>query len=135
MAAFRPVTPDFAVSPQIGVADLIAARAEGFELVINTRPDGEAPDQPPGDEIERAARAQGLDYLHVPVFGRPTAEQAEAVAEAAHGRRTLAYCRSGTRAIMTWAIGEAASGRASLQEVARSSAAAGYDLGPALVRT
>lgn len=135
MAAFRPVTADFAVSPQIGLDDVTAAKAQGFELIINNRPDGEAPGQPLGADLEAAARANGMDYLHVPVFGRPTAEQARAVAEAAHGRRALAFCRSGTRSIMTWAIGEAASGRATLEEVTRAAAGAGYDLGPALGRT
>lgn len=134
MAAFRPVTADFAVSPQISLDDLAAAKAQGFALVINNRPDDEAPGQPRGAEIEAAARHQGLDYLHIPVIGRPTDEQASAVAEAAHGRKTLAFCRSGTRSIMTWAMGEATSGRRTLEEVARAAANAGYDLGPALSR-
>jgi uncharacterized protein (TIGR01244 family) len=131
MATFRPVTPDFAVSPQIGLADIAAAKAQGFELVINNRPDGEAPDQPLGAEIETAARTQGLDYRHIPVMGRATPEQARTMAEAAHGRQTLAFCRSGTRSITTWAMGEAASGRRTVEEIIRAAAAAGYDLGPA----
>jgi uncharacterized protein (TIGR01244 family) len=134
MASFRPITAEFAVSPQLALDDLAAARAQGFELVINNRPDGEAPEQPDNSVIAAAARAQGLDYIHIPVIGRPTAQQAQEVAEAAHGRRTLAFCRSGTRSAMTWAMGEAASGRMSLQEVTRAAAGAGYDLGPALGR-
>jgi uncharacterized protein (TIGR01244 family) len=131
LSPFRVVTPDFAVSPQLGVADLLTARAQDFELVINNRPDGEAPDQPTGAAIEAAASAQGLDYIHIPVIGRPTAEQARAVAEAAHGRRTVAFCRSGNRSIMAWALGELAAGR-DRDELLRLAAAAGYDLGAVL---
>ena len=131
MSPFRNVTPEFAVSPQIGLTDLAAAKAQGFTLVINNRPDGEAPDQPPGEAIEAAARVQGLDYVNIPVIGRPTADQARAVAEAAHGRKTLAFCRSGTRSIMAWALGELAAGR-DRDELLRLAAAAGYDLRPAL---
>ena len=64
------------------------AAAEGFVLVINNRPDGEDPSQPSGATIEAAARAAGLDYLHVPVRGGPTQEQVDAV-HAAGGRIVL----------------------------------------------
>jgi len=131
LSQFRNVTPEFAVSPQLGLGDVAAAKAQGFALVINNRPDGEAQDQPPGEAIEAAARVQGLDYVHIPVIGRPTADQARAVVEAAHGRKTLAFCRSGNRSIMAWALGELAAGRDG-DEILRLAAAAGYDLGAAL---
>lgn len=127
MAEFRQVTPDFAVAPQLGVADLAVARAQGFDLVINNRPDGEAADQPASAEIEAAARAAGLDYLHVPVVGRPTADQVQAMAKATEGRRALAYCRSGTRSILTWALGKLAGGDDRAVTLSRIRAA-GYDL-------
>jgi uncharacterized protein (TIGR01244 family) len=44
----------------------------------------------------------------------------------------LAFCRSGTRSITAWALGEAASGR-DRAELVRLAAAAGYDLGPVLL--
>ena len=75
MSHFRDVTADFAVSPQIGVDDVALARADGFKLIVNNRPDGEAPDQPTSAEIEQATLREGLAYLHVPVVGRPTREQ------------------------------------------------------------
>ena len=132
MSDFRFVTANFAVSPQISLADVSAAATQGFTLIINNRPDGEAPDQPAGARIEQAARNAGLDYLWVPVLGRPTADQARAVrraVETASGK-VLAYCRSGTRSINTWAIGEA--GRTSRDELIRLGAAAGYDLSAVL---
>jgi uncharacterized protein (TIGR01244 family) len=134
MPQFRKVTERFSVSPQITPDEAREAAASGVRLVINNRPDGEAPDQPRASEIEAAVRAAGADYLHIPVAGRPTPEQAKAQAEAVAGASgpVLAFCRSGTRSITTWALGEAAAGR-DRQELARLAAGAGYDLGPVLL--
>jgi uncharacterized protein (TIGR01244 family) len=134
MSRFRDVTSDFAVSPQIEAADVAAARAEGFRLIINNRPDGEAPGQPASAEIEAAARAEGLEYVHIPVSGRPTMDQVEAenrAIEAAKGP-ALAYCRSGTRSIFTWAIGRQLAGKVSRDELVSQAARAGYDISSAL---
>ena len=132
MSEFRRVTDDFWVSPQISLEDVAAARAQGFTRVINNRPDGESPDQPASSRIEAAARAAGLDYLFAPVSGRPTAETIEAVRSATRGSsgKTLAYCRSGTRSIVTWALGQA--GERDREELIRLGADAGYDLRPVL---
>ena len=128
MTDFRTVTDTFSVSPQIAPADLAAAAAQGFTLIINNRPDDEAPGQPPGAEIQAAARAAGLDYLAVPVVGRPGPAQVEAVREAVAGAKgkVLAYCRSGTRSIHTWAMGQ--TGAVDRERLLRLGAAAGYDL-------
>ena len=133
MAEFRKVTDRFSVSPQITPDEARRAAAAGVKLIINNRPDGEAPDQPTGAAIEAAARAAGCDYLHLPVAGRPTPEQARAQADAVAGAGgpVLAFCRSGTRSITTWALGEAAAGR-DRAELVRLAAGAGYDLAPIL---
>ncbi|HZL01447.1 MAG TPA: TIGR01244 family sulfur transferase [Caulobacteraceae bacterium] len=130
MTDFRFVTDDFAVSPQISTADVAVAAARGFSLIVNNRPDGEAPGQPAGAAIEAAALAAGLDYLHIPVTGRPSAEQVEAMRKGVDGARgkVLAYCRSGTRSIVTWALGQDAHGGERASELLRLGAAAGYDL-------
>jgi uncharacterized protein (TIGR01244 family) len=131
MSDFRKVTQTFWVAPQIEVADVARAKALGFTLIINNRPDGEAPGQPTGAEIEAAARAAGIAYLAVPVMGPPGAGQIAAVHDAVAGAaKTLAYCRSGTRSIMTWALGQATP--ENRVELARAGAEAGYDLGPVL---
>lgn len=132
MSQFRKVTDDFWVSPQIGPDEVRAAAARGFALIVNNRPDGEEPGQPAGDEIAAAARAAGLAYTAVPVRGRPSAEQAQATAEAAAaaGGPVLAYCRSGTRSIAAWSLGQALSGARTREELIGLGAAAGYDLEP-----
>ncbi len=127
MADIRPVTPDFAVAPQLDPADLALAKARGFVLVINNRPDGEAPGQPTSAAMKAAAEAAGLAYAHIPVVGRPDAAQVAAVAEAAAGAHgpVLAFCRSGTRSIVTWSLGQTSRPR---EELIRLGQAAGYDL-------
>ena len=130
MNGFRRVTDSLSVSPQIAVEDLAHAAAEGFILVINNRPDDEEPGQPSSAEIEAAAKAAGLDYVHVPVRGGPTPDQVEAVrrAVAATDGPVLAFCRSGTRSIVTWSIGQALSGASDRETLVNQGAAAGYDL-------
>ena len=130
MTGFRRVTDSLSVSPQIAVDDLDRAARDGFVLVINNRPDDEEPGQPSGAQIEAAARAAGLDYVHIPVRGGPTYDQVEAVRRAVEGADgpVLAFCRSGTRSIVTWSLGQAASGAADRATLVRQGADAGYDL-------
>jgi hypothetical protein len=45
--------------PQISLADVEAAAAQGISLIINNRPEGESDDQTPGDSIAQAAAAAG----------------------------------------------------------------------------
>ncbi len=130
MTEFRTVTDRFSVSPQISLDDVAAAAAQGFTVIINNRPDGEAPGQPTSAEMEAAVHAAGLAYVHAPVMGMPGAAQIEAMrqATAAAPGKVLAYCRSGTRSIMTWALAQAAT--MDSDELLRLGAAAGYDLSP-----
>lgn len=127
MTDFRRVTDDFSVAPQPTPADMAAAAGQGFRRVISNRPDGEEPGQPAAEEMARAAQAAGLEFVHIPIRGGPTAEQAQAVAEAAAGAKTLAFCRSGTRSIAAWSVGQALQGR-SRDELIALCAGAGYDM-------
>jgi uncharacterized protein (TIGR01244 family) len=134
MADIRKVTDEFSVAPQITPQDVPAVARQGFVRLINNRPDGEAPGQPASTEMEAAARAAGLDYVFIPFVGRPTPEQARAQAEAAESASgpVLAFCRSGTRSITAWSLGQAEAGRRSRQELLELGAGAGYDLSAAL---
>jgi uncharacterized protein (TIGR01244 family) len=130
MTDFRKVTDDFSVAPQIELSDVARAKAEGFVLLINNRPDGEAPGQPASAEFEAAAKAAGLAYAHIPVRGGPTPDQIEAERRllAETEGPVLAWCRSGTRSIVTWSVGEALAGARSRQDLVALGAGAGYDL-------
>lgn len=130
MTEFRKVTDEFSVAPQIELADLARAKALGFVLVINNRPDGEQAGQPTSDQMAAAAEAAGLAYAHIPVRGGPTPEQVEMERQLladTHGP-VLAYCRSGTRSIVTWSIGQAEAGLRATPELIQLGAEAGYDL-------
>ncbi len=130
MTDFRKVTDDFSVAPQIELADVARAKAEGFVLLINNRPDGETPDQPTSAEFEAAAKAAGLAYVHIPVRGGPTPDQIEIERQLLSETQgpVLAWCRSGTRSIVTWSVGEALAGARSPQDLIALGAGAGYDL-------
>lgn len=129
---FRKLTDRIWVAPQIGLEEVAEAARSGVKLIINNRPEDESPDQTPGPDIEAAARAAGMDYVAIPVTHAGFAEwQVSAMADAlekADGD-VLAYCRSGTRSTLLWALARASKGEhpAVLSEQA---ADAGYDLGP-----
>lgn len=132
MSTIRPVNDAFAVAGQIRPEE-IPALAARFKTLVNNRPDGEEPGQPTHAELEAAARAAGVKYVFAPVSGAPGPDQVRAVGEALNGGAgpTLAFCRTGTRSIVTWAVGEALGGRP-VAELVSEGAAAGYDLGPPL---
>ena len=129
---FRTLTSDIFVSPQIGVDAVAEAKALGVTLIINNRPEGESDDQVPGSEIEAAAQAAGLDYVAIPIthsgFSQPQVEAMVAALDSAEGK-VLAYCRSGTRSTLLWALAESAQG-GDPDALTNMAAKAGYDVGP-----
>lgn len=128
MADIRRVTEGFAVAPQLRPEDFAEVKALGFRTVINNRPDGEAPGQMTSAEAEAAAKAAGLAYVHAPFEGQPTEEAVAAAANSAGP--ALAFCRSGTRSVRTWALAQATTGRMPPDDIIRSARNAGYDLSP-----
>jgi uncharacterized protein (TIGR01244 family) len=119
------------VSGQIRPEELAGIKARGIAMIVNNRPDGEEPGQPSGTEVEAAALAAGLDYRHVPVAGRLSDGQVEAMADAlaAASGPVLAFCRSGTRSTFLWALARSRQGDPA-DEIMRKAAEAGYDLRP-----
>jgi uncharacterized protein (TIGR01244 family) len=130
MTEFHRVTPDFAVAGQIAAADVERAAAEGFKLIVSNRPDNEEPNQPSEAEIKAAADAAGLKFRSLPYRG-PTppgivGETALLIDETSGP--VLAYCRTGNRSIMAWALAEALSGGHRPDDIIALAAKAGYDL-------
>ena len=125
----RTLSPDFAVTPQIHVSDIETIRADGFTHVICNRP---SPESAPGDkpeDIELVARAAGLGFSNNPVvMGQLTMDNVEA--QKVDGK-VLAYCASGTRSAIVWALAQA--GRQPTADILDSLADAGFpmpQLGP-----
>jgi sulfide:quinone oxidoreductase len=125
----RRVSDELAVSPQISVADVGEIAAQGFKGIVCNRPDGESADQIAFGEIEAAAKAKGLEIVWQPVIsGQMSDEEGRKFGEIVDGLPgpVLAYCRSGTRCIMLWALSQA--GKQPTADIVGQAAQAGYDL-------
>jgi len=129
---FRTLDETILVAGQVSPADIAEAAALGVTFVINNRPDDEQPGQPAGSEIEAAAKAAGLGYAAIPIthagFSMNQVEAMRAALEAAPGK-VLAFCRSGTRSTLVWALARATMGDTP-DTLAAKAEAAGYDLTP-----
>jgi uncharacterized protein (TIGR01244 family) len=100
-------------------------------MIICNRPDDEEPGQPLAADIQDAAQAEGLEFRHVPIIrgiGPADVEAMKEALEAAPGK-LLAYCRTGNRSALTWAVARRGQG-ASVEEIQRAVAGAGFDLSP-----
>ena len=65
----RPLTPTYAVSPQIEPGDLPAIKAAGYTTIIDNRPDGEIPGHLHTTALQAAATAMGFDFVVNPIIG------------------------------------------------------------------
>ena len=123
------------VCGQIRPEEVAGLAEQGVTMLVNNRPDGEDDDQPLAGDIEDAAAAAGIAYRHVPIVrGIGPADvdaMHEAMQEAGDGK-VLAFCRSGTRSITAWSLGQAAAGDRPRDELIDLGAEAGYDLSGAL---
>jgi uncharacterized protein (TIGR01244 family) len=132
MSDFRRINENVLVSPQLALEDIAAAAADGVAMIVNNRPDGEDPHAPQGEAIEAAAAAAGINYIAIPIghsgFSEPQVDAMIAALEQAEGP-ILAYCRSGTRSTLLWALAVAKQGE-SPDTIARMAAQAGYDVSP-----
>lgn len=123
----RPITADYAVSPQIDPADLPAIKAAGFTRVVNNRPDGEIPPSHHATTMKAAAEALGLDFVDNPVIGGAITQENVATQGAAlQGARVLAYCASGNRSSIVWALSQA--GQRPTDELVALPARHGYNM-------
>ncbi len=129
---YRQLDDRTLVSGQIGPDDVPALKDLGVTLIINNRPDNEDAGQPEGDDIEAAARAAGIDYRHVPIargLGPSDIDSMREAIKSAEQGKLLAFCRSGNRSALAWAVARSEDGvpRSELDRMANE---AGFDLGP-----
>ncbi len=125
----RQLTPSYAVSPQIALEDLPRLKALGFTDVIDNRPDSEIPPELHSEKMRAAAQAAGLNFHANPVVGGAIHEEnvrTQAAALAGASGAVLAYCASGNRSSIVWAL--AHRGRSSADELISTAAKAGYNL-------
>jgi uncharacterized protein (TIGR01244 family) len=127
----RPLSETFAVSPQIEPEDVAAIKAAGFTTVVCNRPDMEVPPDLQADAIRAAVEAAGLRFVLNPlVHGTLSMDhvntQGRALAEAEGP--VFAYCASGNRSSILWALSQA--GTVPTDALVEAGARAGYNLEP-----
>jgi sulfide:quinone oxidoreductase len=122
--------PDVAAAPQLAEGDFADIAARGFRSVVNIRPDGEAPDQLPNAQAERAAERHGLAFRHLPVMSFSVTDE-EVVGNFARLMDDLPgpilfYCGSAMRCTTLWT--QAAAPRLGIDRALSVARDAGHDL-------
>ena len=120
---------DYVVSDQITEEDIEQLKEAGFKTIFCNRPDNEEQNQVTVKSIQDKAIESGLNFIHQPVIGGQISQndidQFSDYFDAAE-KPIFAYCRTGTRSSMLWALSE--SGKRSIDEILRLTSAAGYNL-------
>ncbi|KIC08226.1 hypothetical protein RA19_19805 [Leisingera sp. ANG-M1] len=125
----RVITPRYSVSPQISAEDLPAIAAAGYKTVICNRPDEEVPPSHQAEAIRAAAEAEGLRFEVLPLTHQTmTPDNVALQRELYEGCEgpVLAYCASGTRCSVVWALSQACDMCA--DDILEKTGAAGYQL-------
>jgi uncharacterized protein (TIGR01244 family) len=120
------------VSGQVAPHEVAGLAEQGITLLVNNRPDGEEAGQPLASEIEEAAAAAGIGYRFVPIIrgiGPADVEAMQDALGAAGDGKVLAFCRSGTRSALTWALAQREQGMPR-DEVEQKISDAGFNVAP-----
>lgn len=125
----RQITPRYFVSPQIDPSDMDALRSAGITRILCNRPDGEVPPSHQAAAIRAAAEAAGLSFAEQPLTHQTMVPDVIATNRslgADTDEVVLAYCASGTRSTIAWALGQA--GTLPADEIIAAAQSGGYDL-------
>ncbi len=125
----RQLTPRYYVAPQIDPSDMDELRAAGITRILCNRPDAEVPPSHTAAAIRAAAEAAGISFAEQPLTHQTMVPEVIAQNRAL-GVETddvvLAYCASGTRSTIAWALGQA--GQMPADEIIAAARAGGYDI-------
>lgn len=127
----RHLTQGYAVSPQITPEDVPAIVAAGFTRIICNRPDTEIPPEVRADPVRAATEAAGAEFVLNPVIGgaiTPENVAAQGAAIAGATGKVFAYCASGNRSSIVWALSQA--GQRPADDLIATAARWGYNLEP-----
>ena len=123
------VIEEYVVSDQINAQDISVLKQHGFKTIFCNRPDSEEMNQPTAEELQKVADSLGLKFVHQPVIGNAISQKDvddfKSYYENAE-KPIFAYCRTGTRSTMLWALSE--SSKRERSEIINLTSAAGYDL-------
>lgn len=103
----RQLTEDFFVANQLEVGDFATLKQLGFRSVLNNRPNRESAEQPEEAALRDEAERSGLRYAAAPINNQDLTAAEVATTRAALAELPApicAFCRSGARAMLAWAI-------------------------------
>ena len=123
------IIEDYVVSDQITEEDIEQLKEAGFKTIFCNRPDNEEQNQVTVKSIQDKTIESGLNFIHQPVIGGQISQNdidefSDYYDDAE--KPIFAYCRTGTRSSMLWALSE--SGKRSKDEILQLTSSAGYDL-------
>ncbi|SFS47268.1 TIGR01244 family protein [Sulfitobacter marinus] len=126
----RKITPRFFASPQIDPSDMAAIREAGVTLILCNRPDAEVPPSHQHAAIKAAADAAGIKFAVQPLTHQTMTPDViannRAIGAGLEDETVLAYCASGTRSTIAWALGHA--GEVPADDLIEAAHKGGYDL-------
>ena len=125
----RKIDENISVAPQIALEDIADIAKLGFKTLVANRPDREEPGQPSMADIEAEAKANGLNWVYMPVeSGNITDEDVDNFAPMIRDaeKPVFAFCRSGTRCTILWALSSAREHQP--EELLSKAQNAGYDI-------
>ena len=123
------IIDDYVVSDQISEEDVEKLKNAGFKTIFCNRPDNEEENQITVKSIQDKVIKSGLNFVHQPVIGGQISQNdidqfSDYYDEAE--KPIFAYCRTGTRSSMLWALSE--SGKRPIDEILKLTSSAGYNL-------
>jgi uncharacterized protein (TIGR01244 family) len=125
----RQLTPRYYVAPQISPDQMGALKEAGITRILCNRPDAEVPRAYGADAMQRAAEQAGLSFARQPLTHETMNEEVIARNRALGADLdgvTLAYCASGTRSCIAWALGQA--GVQTADAIIAAAQSGGYDI-------
>ena len=133
MSKFVFLSPKLAVAGAMTPDDFAEARLQGFQTIINNRPDGEEAEQLTAHFEATLAWRAGIAYRHIPAAKHEVLDEEvlQPFAEALTSAKgpILLHCRSGLRSTIMWAALQVQAGQP-LDDVLAAAKAAGFDLDP-----
>ncbi|MBK1886054.1 TIGR01244 family sulfur transferase [Marinobacter sp. DY40_1A1] len=125
----RKIDDTISVAPQITYGDVAEAARLGFKTLVANRPDREEFGQPAMADLEAASLENGMTWVYMPVAsGNITDADVDHFGAMIQNseKPVLAFCRSGTRCTVLWALNAARSVNA--EEIFTKARGAGYDI-------
>lgn len=127
----KSIAAGVTVSGQLETPDFAELGRQGVRLVINNRPDGEAPGQLSAAQARAAAEQAGMAYQHIPVTMatlQPGDVDRFGDALATAPGPVHAHCASGRRSAVLWALSRIRQGTMTRDEAAQWAREHGVDL-------